>query len=218
MTDNLRPFPLNVKVDNPTAWLDTQPETVRRVTSVQGGRLMQRPWIEAGACVDPTALLIGGVIVRAGCYIGPFATVRLDEKSDPEPLIIGAGTNLQDFALVHARTHTIGSRVIVAHQAIVHGAVVEDDVTLYIQAAVDGDGTVIGRGSFLHRASYVGKGIRVPPGRFVEPGQNVLTQADADALPPVPDALLAVREHVLADNDSHCVEHSAMLSGSPTGA
>ena len=90
-----------------------------------------------------------------------------------------------------------------AHQSIVHGAVVEDDVTIYIQAVVDGGGTVIGKGAFLHQGSYVGKGVRIPEHRYVAPGQRVLTQAEADALGPIPEALLHVRAHVLELNDAH---------------
>jgi carbonic anhydrase/acetyltransferase-like protein (isoleucine patch superfamily) len=202
------PFPIDVGIGGTTTdarlWLDAQSENVRRVTRVDArGRLVQEPVVEDGAWVDPTARLIGGMIIGAGCYVGPYAVIRLDEKPTPEPLIIGRGSNVQDCAVIHSTTQRIGSRVIVAHQAIVHGAVVEDDVTIYIQAVVDGGGAIIGTGAFLHQGSYVGKGVRIPPGRYVEPGRKVLTQAEADALGPVPEALLHVREHVLESNDAH---------------
>lgn len=185
-------------------WLEAQGEAVRRVTRLdERGRLLQAPLVEDGAFVDPTARLIGGMIIGAGCYVGPYAVIRLDEKPTPEPLVIGPGSNVQDCAVIHSTTQRIGGRVIVAHQAIVHGAVVEDDVTIYIQAVVDGGGAVIGRGAFLHQGSYVGKGVRIPAGRCVEPGRRILTQAEADALGPVPEALLHVREHVLELNDAH---------------
>jgi len=208
MHPNATAFPIDAGVGGTTTdarmWLDAQSETVRRVTRVDpSGRLVQEPVVEDGAWVDPTARLIGGMIIGAGCYVGPYAVIRLDEKPSPEPLIIGRGSNVQDGAVIHSTTQRIGSRVIVAHQAIVHGAIVEDDVTIYIQAVVDGGGTVIGRGAFLHQGSYVGKGVHVPPGRYVEPGRKVLTQAEADALGPVPGALLHVREHVLESNDAH---------------
>jgi carbonic anhydrase/acetyltransferase-like protein (isoleucine patch superfamily) len=205
---NTTAFPLDVGVEEtaPAArrWLETQSEAVRRVTRIDAaGRLLQEPCIEDGAFVDPTARLIGGMIIGAGCYVGPYAVIRLDEKPSPEPLVIGAGSNVQDCAVIHSTTQRIGSRVIVAHQAIVHGAVVEDDVTIYIQAVVDGGGSVIGRGAFLHQGCYVGKGVRIPPGRYVEPGRKVLAQAEADALGPIPEALLHVRAHVLESNDAH---------------
>ena len=79
----------------------------------------------------------------------------------------------------------------------------EDDVSLYIQAVVDGGGTVVRKGSFLHQGSYVGKGIQIPEGRYVEPGQKILTQEMADRLPPVPDGIKALRDHVLELNMRH---------------
>jgi len=191
-------------------WLEGQSEAVRRVTSLdEGGGLSQGPVLEHGAYVDPTARLIGGMIIGEGCYVGPFAVIRLDEKPSPEPLIVGRGTNIQDCAIVHATTQRIGERVIVAHQAIVHGAVVEDDVAIYIQAVVDGGGTVIGRGSFIHQGAYVGKGLAIPPGSYVEPGRKVLTQAEADALGPVPDALRKVQAHVMELNALHTARYLA---------
>ncbi|MBW1806812.1 MAG: hypothetical protein JRJ19_00250 [Deltaproteobacteria bacterium] len=210
--DYLKPFPLfpekPLSYTEACDWLQDQPEDVRRVTYVDpDGVLMQKPVIEEGTYVDPSALLIGGMILRSGCYIGPQAVIRLDENNVAEPLILGVESNIQDFALVHSNTTKIGERVIVAHQAIVHGAVIEDDAALYIQAVADGGGTVIGKGSFLNQGSYVGKGVKIPPGRHVEPGRTILTQAEADALPAVPEAIEQIRLHVLELNKLHVKRH-----------
>jgi carbonic anhydrase/acetyltransferase-like protein (isoleucine patch superfamily) len=213
---NLRPFPLFIDgvSDRGAAerWLEKQPTDVRRVTWVEAdGRLMQKPVVDPGSYVDPRAQLIGGLIIRPGCYIAPFAVIRLDENNVPEPLIVGSQSNIQDHALVHSHATRIGERVIVAHQAIVHGAILEDEVALYIQAVADGNGTVIGRGSFLNQGAYVGKGIKVPPGRHVAPGRKVLTQAEADALPPVPEKLIEIQKHVLELNQLHVERHMDLV-------
>lgn len=210
--NNLRPLPIEVEGVNSYAsakmWLANQSETVAAVTAVsQDGALVQRPWVEDGAFVDPTAQLIGGIIVKLGCYIGPMAVIRIDEKELLEPLVIEEGSNIQDCAVVHSTTQHIGKRVIVAHQAIVHGARVEDDVTIYIQAVVDGGGTVLGKGCFMHQGSYVGKGINVPENRYIAPGVKVLSQAEADALPPVPEELKRMRNHVLEHNKLHTARY-----------
>ena len=210
--DYLKPFPFfpekPLSYTEALDWLKDQAEDVRRVTYVDPeGVLMQKPVIEEGTYVDPSAFLIGGMILRSGCYIGPQAVIRLDENNVAEPLVLGVESNIQDFALVHSNTTKIGERVIVAHQAIVHGAVVEDDAALYIQAVADGGGTVIGKGSFLNQGSYVGRGVKVPPGRHVEPGRTVLTQAEADALPAVPEAVEDVRLRVLEMNKLHVKRH-----------
>lgn len=59
----------------------------------------------------------------------------------------------------------------------------------------------------------MGKGIRLAPGRYVAPGKKILTQAEADALPEVPEALLRVRAHVLELNAAHvdCHKRAATL-------
>lgn len=212
---NLRPHPIEVpgvgSLDEVLRWIGAQSEAVRAVTSVDGhGRLRQRPAVDPDSFVDPTAVLIGGIVVRSGCYIGPHAIVRLDEKVGPEPCVLGQDSNIQDCAIVHAHTPRIGDRVIIAHQAIVHGATVEDDVTIYIQAVADGD-TVLGRGCFLHQGCYVGKGLTLAPNRSVAPGQKVLTQAEADQLPEVPEALIAIRNAVLEHNRSHVASHRSAL-------
>jgi carbonic anhydrase/acetyltransferase-like protein (isoleucine patch superfamily) len=205
---NMRPFPLvlaeNITGKQAYQWLCDQSKDVRRVTYINPhGVLMQRPAIDNQAFVDPTAILIGGIIISPGCYVGPYAVVRMDENHEPEPLVLGEHSNIQDGAIIHCVTSKIGKRVIVAHQAIVHGAVVEDDVTIYIQAVADGDGTVIGKGSFLDQGSYVGKNIQIPPGRHVPPGTKVITQEAADKLPMVSDKLKKICAKVLELNSLH---------------
>jgi carbonic anhydrase/acetyltransferase-like protein (isoleucine patch superfamily) len=212
LSQNTRSLVIEVEgVDSRAAavkWLTEQPETIVKVTTVlENGTLVQRPVIEDGAFVDPTAQLIGGMIVKCGCYIGPLAVIRLDEKESYEPLIIGEDSNIQDCAIVHSATQHIGRKTIVAHQAIVHGARIEDHVTIYIQAVVDGGGAVVGKNCFLHQGSYVGKGINVPEDRYIAPGAKVLTQARADALPVVPKELKALREHVIEHNMAHVNRH-----------
>jgi carbonic anhydrase/acetyltransferase-like protein (isoleucine patch superfamily) len=181
------------------------------VTFIKGDAVYQQPFVNSAAHVDETALLIGGMIINKGCFIGPCAVIRLDEKNSADPLIIGENTNIQDGAIVHSTTQSIGRNVIVAHQAIVHGAVIEDNVTLYIQAVADGNGSVIGEGSFLHQGSYVGKGIIIAKDRFVDAGVKVLTQKQADALGPVPDEFKRIKEHVLELNAGHVQRHPESL-------
>ncbi len=184
-------------------WLEGQSDEVKAVSFLlSDGTLAQKPVVEDGAYVHPTAQLIGGIIVRKGAFIGPYAVIRLDEKTALEPLIIDEEANVQDGAIVHSTASRIGRRAIVAHQAIVHGARMEDGAALYIQAVAD-SGAVIGEGSFLHQGSYVGKNIEIAPGRLVPAGAKILTQREADSLPPVPDDIKAIMQHVVEDNISH---------------
>ena len=55
------------------------------------------PVVHPEAYVHPTAVLIGDVIVGAGCYIGPLASLR----GDFGRIVIEAGANMQDACIVH---------------------------------------------------------------------------------------------------------------------
>ena len=57
------------------------------------------PVIDPSAYVHPTAVLIGDVIVGAGCYVGPGAVMR----GDFGRIELRRGANLQDNCVVHSR-------------------------------------------------------------------------------------------------------------------
>ena len=84
---------------------------VRRVT----------PNVHADAFVAPTATLVGDVIVEAGASIWYGAVIRADYA----PVIIRAGANVQENAVIHGPpglTTDIGPGATVAHNCVVHGA------------------------------------------------------------------------------------------------
>lgn len=184
--------------------LERAPVEVQRTNRVdrESGRILQFPFIEEGAYIDARAELSGGIYVHAGVFIAPEAIVRMDEKFSLVPLVIGEGTNIQDEVLVHADAAAIGARCIVAHDAVVHGAVLEDDVTVYIKVVVDTNAHV-GRGAFLDAGAYVGRGVTIPEGRYVGPLTAVRTQEEAQALPQVTPEQRAMREEVHAHNLAH---------------
>lgn len=194
-------------------WWEGLSENIRRVTllDLELRLIKQAPDIHPTAYLSDYAFLQGGMIIGAGCYIAPTAVIRLDEKPDLEPLVIGEQTNIQDGACIHDDTLHIGSQVIVAHHAIVHGAHVEDRVTFYIKSVAD-VGSVLGEGSFLDTDCYVGRGIVLRPDSYVPPGTMVTTQDQADALPNVPEQHKAIRDKVLSKNIHHSVEYRHMLA------
>src|SRR5699024_11476811 len=62
--------------------------------------------VHESAFVDPTAVLCGLVKVEANVFIGPYAVIRadeVDENGDMEPIIIGAGSNIQDGVVIHSK-------------------------------------------------------------------------------------------------------------------
>lgn len=109
------------------------------------------------------AVVVGEVIMGNNCTVWFNAVVRGDVHS----ITIGDDTNIQDGAIIHctyqrAKT-TIGSKVSIAHNAIVHGCTVEDNVLIGMGAIIMDD-AVIGRGS------VIAAGAVVLPGTIVEPG------------------------------------------------
>ncbi|MFD4572453.1 gamma carbonic anhydrase family protein [Streptomyces sp. NPDC058417] len=127
-----------------------------------GGR---EPDIDAEAFVAPNATVIGGVTLEAGASVWYGAVVR----GDVERISVGARSNVQDNATLHADPGfpvTIGERVSVGHNAVVHGATVEDDCLVGMGATVL-NGAVIGAGSLVAAQALVPQGMRVPPGSLV---------------------------------------------------
>jgi carbonic anhydrase/acetyltransferase-like protein (isoleucine patch superfamily) len=83
------------------------------------------PQLGEGAWAAPSADLIGDV------RLGPRASVWFGAvlRGDNTPLILGEETNFQDGAVGHSDADfplTIGARVTVGHQAILHGCSIAD--------------------------------------------------------------------------------------------
>ena len=66
---------------------------------LESNSLGHYPDIARTACVHPTAVLVGRVIVEEGVLIGPQAVVRADEPGPDgtvKPILIGREANIQD--------------------------------------------------------------------------------------------------------------------------
>ena len=130
------------------------------------------PTLGDGAWVAPSADLIGDVRLgdRASVWFG--AIIRADNT----PIILGEETNFQDGAIGHSDPGfplTIGARVTVGHQAILHGCTVGDEALIgmgakILNGAVIGDQCIVGAGalvtegkSFEPRSLIVGSPARV---------------------------------------------------------
>ncbi|TXS46133.1 gamma carbonic anhydrase family protein [Streptomyces sp. uw30] len=127
-----------------------------------GGR---EPKVDETAFVAPTSSVIGDVALEAGASVWYGAVVR----GDVERISVGAQSNIQDNCTLHADPGfpvSIGERVSVGHNAVVHGATVEDDCLIGMGATVL-NGAVIGAGSLVAAQALVPQGMRVPPGSLV---------------------------------------------------
>jgi len=124
------------------------------------------PALAPGAWAAPSADLIGDVrlATRASIWFG--AVVRADNT----PILIGEETNLQDGAVGHSDLGaplTIGARVTIGHQAIVHGCTIADDCLI-------GMGARILNGATLGPECLVGAGALITEGKRFERGSLIV--------------------------------------------
>lgn len=109
------------------------------------------------------AIVVGEVVMGDNCTVWFNAVVR----GDVHAITIGNDTNIQDGAIIHCTYQksptVIGSRVSIAHNAVVHGCTVEDDVLIGIGAVIL-DNAVIGSGSVIAAGAIVLPGTKVEPG------------------------------------------------------
>ncbi|MER6439562.1 gamma carbonic anhydrase family protein [Streptomyces sp. NPDC001185] len=123
------------------------------------------PRVDPEAFTAPTAVVIGDVTLGAGAGVWYGAVLR----ADCGPIVIGADSNIQDNCTLHVDPGfpvTVGERVSVGHNAVLHGATVEDDCLIGMGATVL-NGAVIGAGSLVAAQALVPQGMRVPPGSLV---------------------------------------------------
>lgn len=116
------------------------------------------PVVDPTACVHPTAVLIGDVIVGPGVYIGPVASLR----GDYGRLILEEGANLQDGCVMHGYCDmdTVVERDgHIGHGAILHGCVIRRNALVGMNSVVM-DGAVIGEESIVAAMSFVKAGFQ----------------------------------------------------------
>ncbi|MGA0443678.1 MAG: gamma carbonic anhydrase family protein [Flavobacteriaceae bacterium] len=109
------------------------------------------------------ATLIGDVILGDQCSVWYNAVVRGDVHS----IRMGNQVNIQDGAIIHATYKkaptTIGNRVSIGHNAIVHGCTIHDDVLVCM-------GSVVMDDCIVERFSIIAAGAVVTQGTHVESG------------------------------------------------
>jgi phenylacetic acid degradation protein len=119
------------------------------------------PVVHPEAYVHPSAVLIGDVIVGAGVYVGPCASLR----GDFGRIVIGSGANVQDSCIVHGAPG--GDTVIeedghIGHGAIIHAARICRNAMIGMHAVIN-DRAEIGESAFVGALAFVKTGMKVPP-------------------------------------------------------
>ncbi|GAA2300720.1 gamma carbonic anhydrase family protein [Streptomyces caniferus] len=134
----------------------------RALISPVGGK---EPKVDQEAFTAPTSVVLGEVTMAPGSSVWYHAVLR----ADCGPIVLGADSNIQDNCTVHVDPGfpvTVGARVSVGHNAVLHGCTVEDDVLIGMGATVL-NGAHIGAGSLVAAQALVPQGMRVPPGSLV---------------------------------------------------
>ncbi len=158
------------------------------------------PTLSQDAWVAPSADLIGDVRLghRASVWFG--AVIRADNTS----IVVGEESNIQDGAVGHSDPGaplTIGARVTVGHQAILHGCTIGDQ-------SLVGMGARILNGAVIGAHSLVGAGALVTEGKIFDPGV-LIVGAPARAIRPLSDdeiAALAISAVHYADKAGRYVQ------------
>jgi carbonic anhydrase/acetyltransferase-like protein (isoleucine patch superfamily) len=117
------------------------------------------PSVHPDAFIAPTATLVGDVTIEAGASVWYGAVLRADFA----PIVVRAGANIQDGAIVHAAEPLeIGAGATIAHGVVMHGASVGAE-------ALVGNNATIQDGARIGDRALVAAGALVPPGVVVEP-------------------------------------------------
>jgi phenylacetic acid degradation protein len=123
------------------------------------------PVVNPQAFVHPSAVLIGDVVVGAGCYIGPAASLR----GDFGRIELRAGANVQDCCVMHGFPGTdtiVEEEGHIGHGAILHGCVVRRGALVGMNSVVN-DNAVIGELAIVAAMAFVKAGMVVPPRTLV---------------------------------------------------
>lgn len=121
--------------------------------------------------VHPSAFIARGAVVIGDVTLAEEASVWFNAvlRGDCAPIRVGRGTNIQDGAVLHADPGfdcILGDGVTVGHLALIHGAVVEDNVVIGMHSVIQ-NGARVGRDSLVAVGAVVTEGMQIPPGSLV---------------------------------------------------
>jgi carbon dioxide concentrating mechanism protein CcmM len=167
---------------------------------------LPQPQIDESAYVHAFSNITGDVQIGANVLIAPGTSIRADEGT---PFHIGAGTNVQDGAVIHGLAQAndsspysvwIGQNTSITHMALIHGpAHVGDNCFIGFRSTIFnarvGDRCVV----MMH---VLIQDVEIAPGKYVASGSIITTQQQADALPDVQPAQQQFAAQVAGVNDA----------------
>ncbi len=125
--------------------------------------LGKSPQFGKGCFIAENATIVGDVVMGDHCSIWFNAVLR----GDVHYIKMGDKVNVQDGAVIHCTYKkaptTIGNRVSIGHNAIVHGCTIKDDVLIGMGSIVMDD-CIVERNSIIAAGAVLPKGTHVPSG------------------------------------------------------
>lgn len=118
------------------------------------------PVVSSQAYVHPTAVLIGDVVIDAGVYIGPFATLRADFGG----IRIQKNANIQDSCTIHGFPDSVTlveEYGHIGHGAILHGCIIRKNVLVGMNSVIL-DEAEIGKNTIIGANSTVKSKAKIP--------------------------------------------------------
>ena len=123
------------------------------------------PVIDPAAFVHPEAVVIGDVIIGAGCYVGPGAVLR----GDFGRIVLERGCNVQETCVVHSfpgKDVVIAEAGHIGHGAVLHGCRIGRNAMVGMNAVVM-DEAEVGANTIVAAMAFVKAGAVLPAGALV---------------------------------------------------
>lgn len=153
------------------------------------------PELDGDTWVAPDANLIGKIILRAGASVWFGCTLR----GDNEPIIVGAGTNVQENCVFHTDMGypmSIGANCTIGHKVMLHGCTIGDNSLIGMGATVL-NGAIIGKNCLIGAGALITEGKEIPDGSLVmgAPGK-VVRQLDEAGIEQLAQAALHYQDNM----------------------
>lgn len=164
--------------------------------------------------LHPSAQVIGDAQLGEHASVWCNAVIRADVNQ----ISIGAGTNIQDFAMCHVSHKTdrkpngsplvIGDYVTIAHAVILHGCQIGDECLI-------GMGTIVMDDAVIPKHVMIGAGSLVPPGKQLESGYLYVGRPVEKARPLTASEIAYLRysaEHYIRVKNNYLAEDAAIAA------
>lgn len=146
-----------------------------------------KPEIHSSSYIATSSVIIGNVKIGKKCGVFPNAVIRADQNS----IEIDEGSNVQDCCVLHVdkdNSIKIGKNVSIGHGAIIHGAIIQDNCLIGMNATVL-NGAKLGKGTVVGANALVTAGSIIPdnslvlgvPGKVVKQDEKFCEMAQKNA-------------------------------------